>query len=267
MEKNRMMRLASALLILTLLTTCMISGTFAKYTTQATGEDTARVAKWGVTVNVTSDLFADAYKDTSVEYNGITATVKASAENQNIVAPGTTGTGLGVASTGTPEVSYEMKIKLNDTTAKMPSLKYTPKDATDASIYEPVKFSVLNDTTLIKGDMTLADLITLFDGTNVIYKYDVGTKKYYVDSDGDGTIDSTSSDTCPNIQIKWKWQFETGTGDNEKAFNDKLDTILGELASSTTEFNNLPATIGSVDTTNSNTAANLTWTVTATQID
>lgn len=59
MEKNRMMRLASALLILTLLTTCMISGTFAKYTTQATGEDTARVAKWGVTVNVTSDLFGN----------------------------------------------------------------------------------------------------------------------------------------------------------------------------------------------------------------
>lgn len=266
MEKNRMMRLASALLILTLLTTCMISGTFAKYTTQATGEDTARVAKWGVTVNVTSDLFADAYKDTSVEYNGITATVKASAENQNIVAPGTTGTGLGVTSGGAPEVSYEMKIKL-DNTAKMPSLKYTPKDATDASIYEPVKFSVLNDTTLIKGDMTLADLITLFDGTNVIYKYDVGTKKYYVDSDGDGIIDTTGLNACPNIQIKWEWAFETGTDGTTKAFGDKLDTILGELASSTTEFNNLPATIGSVDTINSNINANLTWTVTATQID
>lgn len=268
MEKNRMMRLASALLILTLLTTCMISGTFAKYTTQATGKDTARVAKWGVTVNVTSDLFADAYKDTSVEYNGITATVKASAENQNIVAPGTTGTGLGVASTGTPEVSYEMKIKLNDTTAKMPSLKYTPKDATDASIYEPVKFSVLNDTTLIKGDMTLADLITLFDGTKAIYKYNVADGKYYVDSNGDGIIDTTTGlNACPNIQIKWEWAFESGADGDAKALNNELDTILGKLAFDVNDLGTLPETIDTVDTTNSNINANLTWTVTATQID
>ena len=270
MEKNRMMRLASALLILTLLTTCMISGTFAKYTTQATGEDTARVAKWGVTVNVISDLFADAYKDTSVEYNGTTATVKASAENQNIVAPGTTGIGLGVASTGTPEVSYEMKIKLNDTTAKMPSLKYTPKDATDASIYEPVKFSVLNDTTLIKGDMTLADLITLFDGTKAIYKYDVANGKYYVDSDGDGTIDTSSElNDCPNIQIKWEWAFEPGTDDIAKALNNELDTILGNTAAAASGADPINKYSGGGDNSISdiNTDANLTWTVTATQID
>lgn len=266
MEKNRMMRLASALLILTLLTTCMISGTFAKYTTQATGEDTARVAKWGVTVNVTSDLFADAYKDTSVGYNETTATVKASAENQNIVAPGTTGTGLGVTIGGTPEVSYEMKIKL-DNTAKMPSLKYTPTGGTEAS-YEPVKFSVLNGTTPLKENMTLANLQTLFDGTNVIYKYDVAENKYYVDTDFDGNFnDETAATDAPNIKIEWEWQFETGTDDTTKAFNDKLDTILGKLAFGVADLGTLPETIGNVDTTNSNINANLTWTVTATQID
>lgn len=265
MEKNRMMRLASALLILTLLTTCMISGTFAKYTTQATGEDTARVAKWGVTVSTHTDLFATSY--TGVDDYNDKVTVKSTDDNK-LVAPGTTGTGLGVASTGTPEVSYEMKIKLNDTTVKMPSLKYTPKDATDASIYEPVKFSVLNDTTLIKGDMTLADLITLFDGTKAIYKYNVADGKYYVDSDGDGTIDTaTSLNACPNIQIKWEWAFESGADDNAKAFGDKLDTILGELAFGQRVFTNLPDTIGTVDTANSNTGVRLDWTVTATQID
>lgn len=263
MEKNRMMRLASALLILTLLTTCMISGTFAKYTTQATGEDTARVAKWGVTVSTHTDLFAISYTNTND--NSGTVTVKSEGTDK-LVAPGTTGTGLGVTIGGTPEVSYEMKIKL-DNTAKMPSLKYTPTGGTEAS-YEPVKFSVLNDTTLIKRDMTLADLITLFDGTKAIYKYNVADGKYYVDSDGDGTIDTaTSLNACPNIQIKWEWAFESGADDNAKAFGDKLDTILGELAFGQRVFTNLPDTIGNVDTTNSNTAANLTWTVTATQID
>ena len=36
---------------------CVISGTFAKYTTQAGGSDTARVAKWGVEVSSTGMLF------------------------------------------------------------------------------------------------------------------------------------------------------------------------------------------------------------------
>lgn len=269
MEKNRMMRLASALLILTLLTTCMISGTFAKYTTQATGGDTARVAKWGVTVNVTSDLFADAYKDTSVEYNGTTATVKASAKNQNIVAPGTTGIGLGVASTGTPEVSYEMKIKLNDTTAKMPSLKYTPTGGTEAS-YEPVKFNVYNgDTKLnVTDPLTLDELKDLFNGTNVIYKYDVADGKYYVyvDKDGDGTIDSTPSDTCPNIQIKWEWAYEDAAN---KELYDELDTILGNTAAAASGADPINKYNGGGENSISgiNTDANLTWTVTATQID
>ena len=43
MKKNIMMRVASALLIAVLLTTCAISGTFAKYVSTASGSDTARV--------------------------------------------------------------------------------------------------------------------------------------------------------------------------------------------------------------------------------
>ena len=53
MKKNKFMRLASVMLMLCLITTCAISGTFAKYTTSATATDTARVAKWGVKVVVT----------------------------------------------------------------------------------------------------------------------------------------------------------------------------------------------------------------------
>lgn len=45
MRKNRMMRAASALLVAVLMTTCTISGTFAKYVTSADSTDTARVAK------------------------------------------------------------------------------------------------------------------------------------------------------------------------------------------------------------------------------
>ena len=49
MKKNRMMRLASVLLVCVLLTTSVISGTFAKYVTSVESTDEARVANWGFT--------------------------------------------------------------------------------------------------------------------------------------------------------------------------------------------------------------------------
>ncbi len=51
MKKNKMMRIASVLLVAVLLSTCAISGTFAKYVTTFEGTDTAKVATWAVTVN------------------------------------------------------------------------------------------------------------------------------------------------------------------------------------------------------------------------
>ncbi|MDE6767712.1 MAG: hypothetical protein K2J35_05915, partial [Eubacterium sp.] len=61
MKKNKMMRIASALLVLCLLTTCVISGTFAKYVTSNDGSDSARVAKFGVSVTVSGSTFAKEY--------------------------------------------------------------------------------------------------------------------------------------------------------------------------------------------------------------
>ena len=73
MKKNRMMRLASILLICVLLTTSVISGTFAKYVTADTGSDNARVAKWGVELIVTGDnLFSNSYNGVDDNANKVT---------------------------------------------------------------------------------------------------------------------------------------------------------------------------------------------------
>ena len=45
MKKNVLMRIASGALVITMLTTCVISGTFAKYITDDAASDKARVAK------------------------------------------------------------------------------------------------------------------------------------------------------------------------------------------------------------------------------
>lgn len=81
MKKNKMMRAASALLIAVLLTTCAVSGTFAKYTTSETGSDTARVAKWGVEVTAEGTMFADAYATDDTKITTITNSVVSQLKN------------------------------------------------------------------------------------------------------------------------------------------------------------------------------------------
>ena len=102
--KNKMMRAASVLMVAVLLSNCAISGTFAKYVTSATSGDTARVAKWGITMSDNgAQTFKDKY-DTSDPY-----TVKSDGTGiyTDVVAPGTAG-GTTYEIDGTPETAYQL---------------------------------------------------------------------------------------------------------------------------------------------------------------
>ena len=106
MRKNRMMRLASVLLILTLLTTSVISGTFAKYTSTASGSDTARVAKWsfkvgGTDIATTNTITFNLFSTINEED---TTTDETDVKDGKIIAPGTGGS-FGVVLTNASEVN------------------------------------------------------------------------------------------------------------------------------------------------------------------
>ena len=111
MKTNKMMRLASVLLVAVLLSTCAISGTFAKYVTEGSANDSARVAEFGVIISASGQLFGDTYKAVG-EGNSIVAwsnasagTVNSGAENDRVVAPGTINNdGLVFGIEGSPEV-------------------------------------------------------------------------------------------------------------------------------------------------------------------
>ncbi|MBQ9011592.1 MAG: hypothetical protein IJ093_02975 [Bacilli bacterium] len=84
MRKFNSMRMAAVMFVAVLLTTCTISGTFAKYTSSSTGSDQARVAKWDIKLNngawsdtVSFDLFSKTYTNVSA--------------SEKVVAPGTEG--------------------------------------------------------------------------------------------------------------------------------------------------------------------------------
>ena len=116
MKKNKMMRIASVLLVAVLMSTCAISGTFAKYVSTSTGSDTARVAKWDFTIGGTDittsntftfDLFTTAYDEENVDKDGNGSEV--------VIAPGTTGS-ASVTLTNNSEVNanYAVDFSANE---------------------------------------------------------------------------------------------------------------------------------------------------------
>lgn len=116
MKKNKTLRAAGILFLAAMLTTCMTAGTFAKYTTGDRAEDSARVAKFGVTVTADGSLFGEEYagkeggnKPISFSGDEHTGTVQVFETGENVVAPGTKNdTGLGFVISGKPEVDVEI---------------------------------------------------------------------------------------------------------------------------------------------------------------
>ena len=109
MKKNKFMRVAAVLLILCLATTCAISSTFAKYTTEKTAEDSARVAHWGWgATDFTVDLFDDAYNSNAI---------KSATADDDVVAPGATkDVSITIAKPAQPpEVKYDFDIAVATT--------------------------------------------------------------------------------------------------------------------------------------------------------
>lgn len=121
MKKNSTMRLAVLLLALTLITSCFVGGTFAKYTAGATitGESAA-VAKWSFEVGgtdiatsdtATIDLFTTVYE---------IGTTSADAEvKSGVIAPGTTGK-FDLVLENTSEVAAQYNIAFNVTNNDIP---------------------------------------------------------------------------------------------------------------------------------------------------
>lgn len=128
---NKPMRAAGVLLVATMLSTCLTAGTFAKYTTTDSATDSARVAKFGVTVAVNGSLFGEEYQgpagNTPINWSGIytdgtdgkgigtvQVLTQGTAPNaNNVVAPGTQNdTGMGFSVKGKPEVDCTVDINI-----------------------------------------------------------------------------------------------------------------------------------------------------------
>ena len=261
MKKNKMMRIASVLLVAVILTTCAISGTYAKYVTKDDASNTARVAKFGVTVTATGSLYSDKYVQVA---NGNTPgstnlTVKSS-DTKKLVAPGTKSadTGLTFAVTGQPEVKVQVDVDVNDAKdvflirkTGLPDM--TTGDGADifdnAENYYPVKYTLTQtksgstETTLVnKGK--LEEVKTQLEGLSNTTGYDANTDL---------------AAEIGTLKLTWEWDFDdAGVGTY-----DKQDTLLGDLAANPA----LAATIPLTEGTDFNLNSSIDLSFTVTQID
>ncbi|MBQ3531714.1 MAG: hypothetical protein IJA05_07345 [Oscillospiraceae bacterium] len=245
MRKNKMMRAASALLVAVLLTTSTISGTFAKYVTTAEAEDSARVAKWGVEVGVTGNLFNDSYKEEPTTWTanetGLNITVQADSKDDDVVAPGTQNTtGITFILRGTPEVetNVEFEFTINDEIVLPVGDDYVDftkaldyDKALDKPVYDtfdvtgdpyyPVVFTLRNgaDDILVEGNLTA--IKNYLEGLNNIYDTNTDLAKI-----GKSLVDP-SKKTDGTYTLTWVWDFD----DAGAGTYDKEDTYLGQVAS------------------------------------
>lgn len=273
MKKNKSMRAAGGLLIATMLTSSIVSGTYAKYVTSDSAEDTARVAKFGVTVTASGSLFDTTYKavgggntpggeNATDSEDGTTLTVESFAEAgkeaDNVVAPGTTNDeGLTFAIAGTPEVDVKLDVVVDDSLEEiflkakddLPDMTTGKADDTfnnDADYY-PVKFTLTQTkggttTTLVNG-LKLKDVASVLEALTTT------------------SIDANTdlSTAVGTLNLTWEWAFD----DNDAGTYDKQDTLLGDLAAGTTL---IPATT-LTDGTDFNLEEKIKIEITVTQID
>lgn len=250
MKKNKMMRVAGALMVVTLLTLSIVSGTFAKYVTSDSESGSARVAKFGVDVVASGTLFDKTYKaatnngpggEGAEDTNDTALTVESST---NVVAPGTKNAdGLALSITGTPEVDVQVAINVtvnNDVVLKANNAlpdKTTGNSATfdNKKDYYPVVYTLKKGTEVLKSG-NLTDIKTKLE--SYAGRYDAGTNL---------------TNTIGNLTLTWEWDF-----DNEGAGTyDKQDTLLGDLAAGT----------ATVDSSLYNINAGVEITLSVTQID
>ncbi len=206
MKKNKMMRLAAVILVLTLLSTSVISGTFAKYVTEGSANDSARVAKFGVTATVTGDAFKTEYAKEDANYS-VTANSVVSSTSDKLVAPGTEGTFGGVTLSGTPEVAVRVSYEGSNVDLTGWTLA--------SGYYCPILFNI--NGTEING--LAYDSETALE-TALLNAVTKGAGDYAPNTDL-STIDAL------NGTYTWAWAFEGAAG---SAQTDAKDTELGNMA-------------------------------------
>lgn len=225
MKKTGFMRAALLLLVLTLITSCFVGGTFAKYTTSATGSDTARVAKFGVQITANGATFAKEY---ATDDAGVAGTIAKSvvSTGENVVAPGTKGDMVKMALSGTPEVAVRVGYTANVTVSNW---------TVDGGFYCPITIKVKRED----GNLVFHGL-DYTDADQFARAVESGIAAFSANYAAQTDL-STAGVTAP--EVSWEWVYE---GDGVHQTNEK-DTALGNAAAPATITLAIETTVTQID--------------------
>lgn len=203
MKKNKMMRIASVLLVAVLLSTCAISGTFAKYVSTGTATASATVAKWDIKVNngqlaapnpdISFNLF-----DTRYDSDGKNIDADVTDE---VLAPGTTGSFKFVI-VNASNVSADYTISFEEKVDNIENVKAGEDPVTRV----PIEYSLDGQT------------------------WKESIKDLKISSTEDKYLSISTTDNSKTETVYWRWQYERSDDADEKAAADAIDTALGIAA-------------------------------------
>ena len=243
MKKNKAMRLGSVMLVLALLTTCAMSGTFAKYVTSVSGTDQARVAYWGLNSgsSLTLNLFSKTYDSSVTGSDKVVA--PGTKQNQLIKFTYTDGTDMSNNDITAPEVKYKLTVKAaNADSTKTPSDSSTSKlDAISNFVWVVCPQSKFDTTTgLPTGyDSSTATTYTyqsysdFIDAINALSGDSSGEKEYAAGSLPTGDAAELFNGS-KGYYIGWAWLYDNNTGSTPAVAatnTDEADTEAGNATS------------------------------------
>lgn len=218
---GKLLRLASVLLAVTLVTSVLVGNTISKYITTGTGSPaSANVAKWGVQVTATTpNLFADSYDlATAVEDpsgNAITESVKST--TGEVVAPGTASgaVAMPIGLSGTPETAVSVTYKLSQTNNIKIDAGTSVNAVTLDNAYTPIVWTLYDkDGAAITAAGNTVESINTYLSANPQY-YGAGTDL--------STISSNNA-----YKIGWAWEYNGSPATVQDTLTtDDADTFLG----------------------------------------
>lgn len=227
MKKNKIMRIAAGLLVAVILTTCAISGTFAKYVKSGSGSDTARVAKFGVTVTGNADTFKETYAKDNM---GFTLDANTVVSTEDVVAPGTGGSMAAFTLSGTPEVAVNVAF-----TGAL-DIDANWKDSND-DYYCPIEITVGDTGGTSSITFKGTDYTSAADFENAVNAEIANYSKNYAANTNLSTIGADAP------AISWAWDFD----DSGLGTNDSKDTDLGNAAVPAEISLSVTATVKQID--------------------
>lgn len=224
MKKNKFFMLGIVTVLVAVLSLTFVSSTFAKYTSSGSAEDTARVAKWGVTVSVSgNDAFKEEYDyEIGASSNTVVTSVPTetvddvTTPGEKILAPGTQGTLGGILITGQPEVAVSLDVSL--------ALNLTGWEI-EGGVYCPIIFTVTVREWVEEDDPLTPEVDkiykTTFDEEVKGWELEEGVYSYKAMATIEAEIEalvndlSEASTVSPNTDLKrevtisWRWEFES----------------------------------------------------------